>query len=244
MISDLLAFRKLSSTRLVSRSQLKVAKHVLRGDQVECRLCGWQGRRFVQHICPRCLAKPRHRLIPYAFSHFVLGTGPGRLLHIAPRHSELTFVSRWARESRHAYEAINLVPGREVRRGDWTCLEFADASFRIVFSWHVLEHIAQDARAISEAYRVLEPGGSMLLSVPVYPDHNPHTLEDPSTPRSEYLRCYGHPDHVRAPGVDYGERFAAVGFRVSMLSTNDLPDATRERFGLSSKHYVWHCVRP
>src|SRR4051812_27575495 len=38
----------------------------LRGDAVECPLCGWTGRRFARARrihCPRCASEPRHRLL-------------------------------------------------------------------------------------------------------------------------------------------------------------------------------------
>ena len=47
-----------------------------------------------------------------------------------------------------------------------TCLPFADASFACVVSNSVFEHIPDVVRAISEAYRVLRPGGQFILSVP------------------------------------------------------------------------------
>jgi SAM-dependent methyltransferase len=41
-----------------------------------------------------------------------------------------------------------------------------DNSFDIVFFNHVLEHIPNDIGALSEVYRILKPGGLLILGVP------------------------------------------------------------------------------
>jgi SAM-dependent methyltransferase len=60
-----------------------------------------------------------------------------------------------------------LVPGEGVC-GSATELPFGDATFDVVSAFDVVEHCADDARAIAELARVLVPGGRMLLSVPAY----------------------------------------------------------------------------
>ncbi len=60
-----------------------------------------------------------------------------------------------------------LVPGEGVC-GSATRLPFADETFDVVSAFDVVEHCADDARAVGELARVLAPGGRMLLSVPAY----------------------------------------------------------------------------
>jgi ubiquinone/menaquinone biosynthesis C-methylase UbiE len=49
---------------------------------------------------------------------------------------------------------------------DGGAMPFADASFAAALSIETLEHVADEARTLAEIYRVLAPGGVLVLSVP------------------------------------------------------------------------------
>lgn len=49
--------------------------------------------------------------------------------------------------------------------GDAENLEFSDETFDIVYSWGVLHHSPNTARAIEEVYRVLKPGGRAKIMI-------------------------------------------------------------------------------
>jgi SAM-dependent methyltransferase len=53
-------------------------------------------------------------------------------------------------------------------RGSVLALPFADASFDVVTAFDVVEHCEPEETALAELYRVLEPGGRLLMSVPAY----------------------------------------------------------------------------
>ena len=53
-------------------------------------------------------------------------------------------------------------------QGDAQRLPIETASCDIVTMLDVLEHLPDDARALSEVHRVLRPGGALILSVPAY----------------------------------------------------------------------------
>lgn len=50
--------------------------------------------------------------------------------------------------------------------GDAQDLPFGDGSFDTVVSFHVIEHTESPQRVLAEAFRVLRPGGRVLLAVP------------------------------------------------------------------------------
>lgn len=54
----------------------------------------------------------------------------------------------------------------DLRRGDATCLDFADGSFDLVFSYHVLEHIPAYSKALAEMARVVSKGGAYCVGTP------------------------------------------------------------------------------
>ncbi|MGE3337502.1 MAG: methyltransferase domain-containing protein [Alphaproteobacteria bacterium] len=91
-------------------------------------------------------------------------------------------------------------PGTEFRQGGFPDLPLPDASVDLAICTEVIEHIADDTAAITDLYRILAPGGHLLLTVPstyYWPD---------------YERLIGHYRHYTGPAL--AERLAAHGFRV------------------------------
>lgn len=52
---------------------------------------------------------------------------------------------------------------------DLTLLPFRSGTFDVVTALDVIEHVADDSRAVEEISRVLRPGGILVASVPAYP---------------------------------------------------------------------------
>jgi SAM-dependent methyltransferase len=70
-------------------------------------------------------------------------------------------------ESRYT-EGVPLGPAPDgTRNEDLQALTFADGRFDLVTSSHVMEHVADPARAFREIHRVLRPGGRYVFSVPI-----------------------------------------------------------------------------
>jgi SAM-dependent methyltransferase len=94
-------------------------------------------------------------------------------------------------------------------------IPFDDDTFDLVICNHVLEHIPDDAAAMRELRRVLRPGGTAILQVPIS-TKLVSTLEDPSIvePRDRE-RVFGQFDHVRLYGQDYADRLRDSGFTVT-----------------------------
>ena len=63
--------------------------------------------------------------------------------------------------------AINLKDKNlKIKHGDIYNLNFSDNSFDIILASEILEHLKDDFKGLKEIYRVLRPGGLVLISVP------------------------------------------------------------------------------
>jgi SAM-dependent methyltransferase len=60
---------------------------------------------------------------------------------------------------------------RFIRHEDLTALSFSDASFDLVVTLDVFEHIPQYQRAFSEVYRVLRSPGYLVFTIPFFSDN-------------------------------------------------------------------------
>ena len=96
---------------------------------------------------------------------------------------------------------------------DVQSIPFEDNSFDYIIINHVLEHVPQDRKAMSEMSRVLKPGGIAFISVPV---EGEITNEDEriNTPELR-LKYYMDPTHLRLYGRDVKERLEECGFEVA-----------------------------
>ena len=217
-----------------------------------CPCCGWQVRAFVDEgsiikksatgYCPRCNSKARHRRDwLYLQENTDLLTGTKRVLEVAPWRS----FSQCLRKKRN----VDLV-GVDLKHagphvtaiGDIVDLPFANGSFDVVICIHVLEHIRDDAKAISELYRVLRPGGWALVSVPLLLDRP--TREDPSvTDPAERERLFGEPSHVRYYGMDLTDRLRNAGFDVELDLASAIPAEKLRLFALRDDENVFYCLK-
>jgi SAM-dependent methyltransferase len=188
-----------------------------------CPLCGYEGKFLDERaaayggrrnaICPRCGCRERHRLqycvLTELFASYPVTTGAA--LHFAPeRPIEKLLRPRFTR-----YTTADLEAWRADVKADLRKLPFDDESYDFVFASHVLEHVDDDRRAVSEVARVLRPGGIAILPVPVF---GPTTIEYPCAVATEEY-------HVRAPGADYFERYRSAFKTVDVKSSKDYLNA-------------------
>jgi SAM-dependent methyltransferase len=225
-----------------------------RGDRVTCPICEGTFRTFLPKVksvgpnrrnakCPRCGASERHRhLWLYLRNRTTLFSEPLRVLHFAP---EWTIEKRLRRCSNLDYTSADLDPDRAMVRMDLTDIPHPDGSFDVALCSHVLEHVADDRKAMSELYRILKPGGWAIVMVPL--DHErARTFEDPRVVSPEEReRLFWQADHVRLYGRDLHERLEEAGFGVSVESYRPEPakDVVR-RYGLRQHDEIYLCSKP
>ncbi len=221
----------------------------LRGDRYYCPLCDASYRRFLpagerrreNALCPGCGALERHRLLVAVldrlWSDGRLPRG-GRMLHVAPERS---LAARF--EDAFDYLSIDLDGTQAMMAMDLTDLVFPDHSFDAIICNHVLEHIPDDRKAMSELFRVMKPGGWGSLQVPI---EGETTREDPSVvDPQERLRLFGQEDHVRQYGRDFLDRLSDTGFELLVLPRDEIVFADEaERLSVACEDEVILVRRP
>lgn len=215
-----------------------------------CPCCRSQCRRFGPYgspvrenaQCPVCGSLERHRLLGlYLHERTDLFDGQQKkLLHVAP---ELQLATLFRRAPGIDYLSADLAPNRAMVTMDVTDIQYPDDTFDVIQCSHVLEHVADDRRAMREFYRILKPGGWAVLQVPIVAREK--TFEDPSViDPAERAQLFGQHDHVRIYGLDYSDRLAEAGFSVRIDSYARLMhDEELLRLGLDRSEDVFFCQK-
>lgn len=210
---DLIISNRLHTTILsiVSRQFFKLLNIVnYSSTRRECNVCGWNGFNFLPYgvgikhrreaQCPKCKSFERHRAVKFLLNDDLKPESYDQsthdTLHVAPEVQ----ISDWLQSISDSYLSIDLFnPAME--KMDLTSLKLSDESKTLVFCSHVLEHIVDDLKAISEIFRVLKPGGIAIIQVPIWQGK---TYEDFSiTSKAGRLKAFLQEDHVRLYGLDF-----------------------------------------
>ena len=139
-------------------------------------------------------------------------------MHFAP---EPIFRDLFLRSESNYYDA-DLKSNLARYKVDITNINFNNNFFDYIFCTHVLEHVLDDKKAMSELYGVLKPGGTAYLCVPL----TDNFVEDFSIQDEDKRELmYGDKDHVRYYNLDvFTRRLSNAGFDTSMTShTSDFP---------------------
>lgn len=192
--------------------------------------------------CPYCDSLERHRAYWMYWEKLNLFEGKRiRLLHFAP---EKCFLNEIKKMEFIDYYPVDLNAGfygiRE--KVDITDIPYKDHMFDLIICNHVLEHIPNEVKALSELYRVLKIDGTAFLTVPVC-DHAEMTLEKEEYNTPELRReFYGNPDHVRMYGKDFKTRLEHAGFIVNRILMNEeYAKEELDRYGLYKNEAMYEC---
>lgn len=212
----------------------------------ECPICGFKGRFLAEvhfpdifnfdALCPSCGSLPRNRLLWINLTGGKLIGAGDRVLHFAPETCLSDRIHGLAGEYRTAdlfAEGVDLKLNIEQ-------IALPDDSQDVIICSHVLEHV-DDKAAIAELYRILGPGGRLLVLVPVAEGWET-TYEDPSQsgPVAKALH-YGKDNHVRRYGRDIRARLASPGFDVEAVSCDGVSGVI---YGLLPGENLFICRKP
>ena len=194
-------------------------------------------------LAPHSMSLERHRLIwLYLKERTKFFTAKNRVLHIAP---EYCFIKKFSQLPNIDYVTADLNSPWAKLKLDIQDMPIPDNSFDVILCNHVLEHVPNDAKAMSELFRVMKPYGFGIFQVPIDVTLN-KTLEDKTinTPALRELH-YGQRDHVRQYGQDYPQKLREAGFIVTEDNFIDsLPKELATRYALPMDEVIYLCVKP
>jgi len=122
----------------------------------------------------------------------------GKILHFAPeKHLQLKISQQAPLE----YVKADLYPkNHDIQKIDATEIPFSNDIFDFIIANHILEHIPDYHKALSEFYRVIKPGGIAILQTP-YSRLLKNNFEDEGIDNDDLrLFFHGQEDHVRTFG--------------------------------------------
>jgi len=194
-----------------------------------------------QYNCPSCGASDRDRLYALYINKVLeqsLSINSMSLLDIAPSYPLKTFLLK--------IPNIKYLSVDKYMDGVDIVLDITDmnvvktGSFDIFICSHVLEHIADDKKALSELFRVLKPGGFGILMVPIILKISEIDEDVMVNDVAERWRRFGQDDHVRLYSKKgFMERIEAAGFLIKQYGVDFFGEDIFFQHGISLKSILY-----
>jgi SAM-dependent methyltransferase len=201
------------------------------------------------YSCPLCGAADRERLYAlYLREYFQsLAGAPNasarKFIDFAPSPPLSSFIKRLITDSPclFSYRTADLFREGVDDKVDLMDLNlYEDESVDFFICSHILEHVPDDKKALSELQRILKRGGQGIVVVPIALaaleiDEDP-TLTDPA----ERWRRFGQDDHVRLYSkAGFLERVAQAGFQVRQLGQEHFGKKTFGIYGITEQSVLY-----
>lgn len=173
-----------------------------KGDNHLCVICKFKTSSFERLpnedlLCPKCGSLSRDRRLWKTISENYLQANT-KILDFSPSRC---LYRKWKSELGVEYVASDLSDNFIATVAyDITQIPAQDNQFDLIICYHILEHVIDDQKAMTELYRVLKPSGTLIVQTPfkegdIYEDYS-------ITAESERLICFGQEDHVRVYSVE------------------------------------------
>lgn len=223
--------------KITPRKMLRIIKNLIfgwiPGGSFKCNICGNNVWKFTPYRdgarvasmdalgfingntesfgCPRCGChdRERHLMLFIEASKISTKMTNSKILHFAPEHHLMPWIKSL---SPSEYVPCDLNPkSKNIEKINIENIPYPDKYFDFLIANHVLEHVGDDLRALSEIRRVLSIGGYAILQTPFSSVLN-FTWSDPGiSTENERLHAYGQEDHARLYGIDIFNRFSSNG---------------------------------
>lgn len=226
-------YKRLKNTlkRVIPNSFIKKNEQLLRkgiavfyaGNTYQCNLCGFNLSKFVtvnsnSLLCPKCGSISRSRQLWNVLESKIENKS---ILHFSP---SLSFQKKFIQSNAKEYVSTDYMGEFEaMKRLNIEAIDEPDNYFDLVICYHVLEHINDDKKAMSELFRILKPNGSCYIQTPfkqgeIYED-------DSITTEADRQIHFGQKDHLRIYSVEgLVNRLEHVGFKTDILNLKNDKD--------------------
>ena len=193
------------------------------GNRHQCNICSKKLKSFIllenqDLLCPFCGSLSRARRL---WDLLNLKNEKGNVLHFSPSRSlyrvfkKLKTINYFSTDFENEFLADY--------KYNITNINQNNEKFDTIICYHILEHIIEDQKAMSELYRVLKPSGTVYIQTPykngdIYEDY---TITSPENREIHF----GQDDHVRVYSVEgLKERLENTGFKTSIHTFNKQGD--------------------
>lgn len=208
------------------------------------KLTEFETLNFKSYTCPHCEASDRDRLFSLYFNQVVENTQIGKelsVLDFAPSKAFDNFI-KWHRNFKH--KTVDFLINQFDEIADVTNLKYEDNSFDITICSHVLEHVTDDNKALSELYRVTKKGGFAILMTPIClalrADYENHQVD---TPEMRWQH-FGQDDHVRLYSKSgFINKINQFGFKIKELGIDHFGKNNFQNNGINKKSILYVCEK-
>ena len=228
------------------------------GFNFSCPLCGFNARKFLDQglvirrtnaKCPKCKTHERTRILWLHLKETVFANikSDFNVLAFAPEpetHNQLKKIKNINYKS-------SRYPLKEYADVVYDITNIPDPkdTYELIIVSHVLEHVADDIKAMEELYRVLRPKGKVMIMVPLWPSLEHPTYENPKIVEpTDRLMTFGQSDHLRIYGLDIKDRLTSVGFNVNVIDyVKENKDTKVNKFSLRNSagisEIIFECIK-
>jgi SAM-dependent methyltransferase len=252
--------------RVISKL-IRVARYYLSAKKYFCPVCKTKVRRFkpisedylatldkhqyifsifsaetfnlLHYTCPNCYASDRYRLYALYIDRALDGTEERlKFIDFAPDKAFSRFLKKYENLE---YRSADLYMENVDDKVDITNMPlYPDNSVDIFLCSHMLEHINDDKKAVSELYRIMKPGGWGIVMAPIVLTLK-ETFEDPAVlSEADRWHFFGQDDHVRLYSKQgFISLLQGAGFSVNQLGAAHFGKDTFLSCGINERSVLY-----
>jgi len=192
------------------------------GHKVYCNICNKHFSNFIavhkeDKLCPRCGSIDRQRRLWKIIRQEITVNQDDLILDFSPSRK----IAKKMKKEFPGYLTTDFNKTSAVDRNyNIKAIDEPSNKFNLIICYHILEHIDDDIKAMSELLRILKKGGTVLIQTPfkVGDIYENSTI----TSENDRQKHFGQADHVRIYSVNgLEERLLSVGFTVRIAAYSD-----------------------